>query len=401
MGLTPAQFLSGLKKVQLEKRVDYLAEKDNPFFLKLKKEDTLHGEGMKVPMKLSGPAGIGADFAAAKASKKGGVYTHWELTRAKGYGIFSIDYETLIASSTDNGAFFKAKVSELEMIMSELAADVERSLFGDGSGVVGRVSSSTTLASTVLKLVNPNDVINFAIGRVLRLSTAAGGGSLKSGSVTITKINPDNGEITLDQNLSTGITLAAHNDYIFFDGDMDAKIVGLAGWLPASAPTGGDNHFGVDRSVDPVRLAGHRVDGVGKAIEQVLAEAAARIARYKGKPDICWMSFDKYLELQLALGSKVQYCSMQKAEILFKGIAINGPKGPIECYPAPNCPDNRIYMLDSSTWSLRHMKKVPHIQDMGNDGNIVEENADSIEKRVVYFAQLCCINPGVNAVILL
>ena len=74
-------------------------------------------------------------------------------------------------------------------------------------------------------------------------------------------------------------------------GDRNLKVSGLEAWLPPAPPVlGADNFFGVDRGVDPTRLAGIR--GVFNAtIEQTLIATASLIGREGGRPDYCFYEF--------------------------------------------------------------------------------------------------------------
>ena len=398
--LSVTGFRSALKQVFSKAKVERLSLTEHPLFAQLKKVDDLYGSSMKVPMILSNPAGISSTFTNAQANKASGRYKDWDISRAKAYGLLSVDYEALVASERDVGAFLKAKTAELEGIMIGLTDDLERSLFGTGSGSVGRVSASTTLSGAVIVLTNPEDALNFSLDRVIKFSSANGGGSLRAGSLKVTAVDGNAGTVTVDANINSGITSPAANDYIFFDGDYDAKIKGLAAWIPDTAPTSGDNFNSVDRSVDPIRLAGHRIDGVGRQVEEVINEAVMTTSRYGAKLTHLWVSYSEMTNIQNSLGAKVQRTDMKVGEVLFEGIEINGPKGKIKIFASPYCPANRMYGLDMSTWELHTMKQVPHLQDLDGNDQLREATADAVEIRTCYFCQLVCLNPGKNCVIL-
>ena len=75
------------------------------------------------------------------------------------------------------------------------------------------------------------------MGQEIVFSTADGGGSVKSGSVTVVGINRTLEALTVDAMTAiAGGSGSATNDYIFTQGDYDLKIKGLQAWLPNSAP---------------------------------------------------------------------------------------------------------------------------------------------------------------------
>ena len=87
--------------------------------------------------------------------------------------------------------------------------------------------------------------------------------------------------------------------------------------------------------------------------------------------------------------SKVQYVDLKvNAEIGFRGILMNGPRGPIKVVPDQNCPSDRAFMLQMDTWKLYSLGKAPKILDTDGMKMLREASSDSVEVRVGYYAQL-------------
>jgi hypothetical protein len=318
------------------------------------------------------------------------------LTRARDYSLASIDNETLEASKGNANAFLEAATVEIDGAIHSAARSLSIAMYGSGSGSIGQIASGQ--ATTTVQLADVESVTNFEKGQTLVVSTADGGGSVKSGTVVVTGVDRDLGTVTAAAAWSSTIATIAASDFIFVQGDYDAKIKGLLAWLPSSAPSISDNFFSVNRSSDATRLAGIRFDGSAMPIEEALTKAAARVAREGGKPDYCMMNYSQYANLENALGSKVQYIDMKvNPEIAFRGIQINGPRGPIKVVPDQNCPNDRAFMLDMSKWKLYSLGKAPKILDTDGLKMLRDSNADSVEVRVGYYAQLGCRAPGHNA----
>jgi hypothetical protein len=156
----------------------------------------------------------------------------------------------------------------------------------------------------------------------------------------------------------------------------------------------------MDRSVDKTRLGGIQITGSNKPIEEALIEAASRIAREGGKPTHVFMSYAKYADLEKSLGSKVQYVDLKvSAEIGFRGILLNGPRGMMKVIPDQNCPSNKAFMLQLDTWKLYSLGKAPQILNLDSLQSLREDQADAVELRVGAYAQLACNAPGWNGVI--
>ena len=110
------------------------------------------------------------------------------------------------------------------------------------------------------------------------------------------------------------------------------------------------------------------------------------------------MSYSKFADLEKALGSKVQYIDLKSAaDIGFRGIMINGPRGIIRVLPDQNCPADVAYMLQLDMWKLYSLGKAPKILDSDGMKMLRESSADAVEVRVGYYAQMGCRAPGYSA----
>ena len=223
-------------------------------------------------------------------------------------------------------------------------------------------------------------------------ATKTGSSGTLSTAVTVDGINRDTGVITL----SASASLTA-NHFIYQEGDYDAKIKGLNAWVPSTAPASTDSFFGVNRSSDATRLGGIRFDGSSLPIEEALIGGASRVAREGGKPDVCFMNYSNFADLEKALGSKVSYVDVKASpEIGFRGILVHGPRGPIKVIPDQNCPKDVAFMLQMDVWKLYSLGKAPKILDSDGLKFLRDSSADSVEVRVGYYAQLGCRGPGYN-----
>jgi hypothetical protein len=316
----------------------------------------------------------------------------------------SIDNETIEASKGNANAFLEATAVEIDGAIHSCARSLGISMFRDGSGWIGQVSAEPAeAATTVITLKEAEDVTNFEVGMRLNIWSAKTGGTQRNtdGSDTswlVTAVDRDAATVTLDDAYTSSGTIAA-NDYFFVEGDRGNKVKGLEAWIPDVAPVGGDSFFGVDRSVDASRLAGIRKTGTDKPIEEALIDLASRIAREGGKPDYCFMNYEKFSNLEKSLGSKVQYVDLSvNAEIGFRGILVHGPRGPIKVVADQNCLPDRAYMLQMDTWKLYSLGDAPKILSSDGLKMLREASADAVEVRIGYYGQVGCRAPGFNGV---
>ena len=380
-------FAAALKQHYTDEKIENMVYKDNPFLAMISKYEDFGGENLKLPVKYGLPMGRSATFADAVSNKSASQLKAFLLTRKADYAIASIANETIEASKGNANAFIEAATFEIDGAIEAATRSLAIALYGDGSGQIGVVGSlaTTTASNDTVTLATIQDITNFEVGMQLNFGTA-------TSNKEISTINRDTGVILL-----TGASGATTTEAIYVDGDKDNKLTGLGGWLPSSAPGSTDSFFGVNRSSDATRLGGIRFDGSSLPIEEALIGAAARVAREGGKPDVCFINYNNFADLEKALGSKVSYVDVKvNPEIGFRGIMVHGPRGPIKVVPDQNCPNGVAYLLQMDVWKLYSLGKAPKILDSDGLKFLRESTADAVEARVGYYAQLGCRAPGFN-----
>ncbi len=380
-----------------------LVYKDNPFLALVSKYESFGGKNLPIPLIYGNPQGRSATFATAQSlgASSSSAIDDFVLTRVKDYAVATIDNETLEASKGNANAFMEAATTEIDGAINSLTRSLAIALYRDGTGWIGQVlaePSETTTTTFTLKEVN--DVTNFEIGQSLVIYSATSGGSQRIYDTAVTSglvsaVNRSLGYVTVNTAYTSAGTIAA-NDYVFPSGDRGAKLKGLDAWLPASAP-GATAFFGVDRSVDTVRLGGNRYDGSALPIEEALIEGAARAAREGAKIDTYFVNYEQYSNLQKALGAKVQYVDMKAtAEIGFRGIQINGSRGPINVVADQNCLSDTAFGLQMNTWKLYSLGKAIRVIDTDGLQMLRQATSDGVEVRYGFYGQLGCRGPGFN-----
>ena len=384
--LNMTTFAAALKQHYTDQKIENMVYKDNPFLAMISKYEDFGGENLKLPVKYGIPMGRSATFADAQTNKSASQLKAFLLTRNSDYAIASIKNETIEASKGNANAFIEAATFEIDGAIEAATRSLAISLYGDGSGQLGVVGSiDTTGTNDAITLATIQDITNFEVGMELNFGTATTNRELLL-------INRDTGVMEVDT--SSGATAT---EAIYVDGDKDLMLTGLGGWLPSTAPTSTDSFFGVDRSADTSRLGGIRFDGSSLPLEEALIGAAARVARGGGKPDVCFVNYSNFADLEKALGSKVSYVDVKvNPEIGFRGILIHGPRGPIKVVPDQNCPNGVAYMLQMDVWKLYSLGKAPKILDSDGLKFLRESAADAVEARIGYYAQVGCRAPGYN-----
>lgn len=414
---------------------DYMKDlvyKKNPFLALIPKDESpsgFAGKYIPVPLVYATPQGRSATFATAQTNQTAPGLNSFFVYRVSNYQIASITNELLEATKDNAAAFVDESKLVMDTSFRNISNDLALDLYGGGDGFRGSYglgSGSGSISTGVITLDNAVQVVNFEVGMVLVSY------SLSSGTYTLSTtgalgyviaVNRSAGTVTVSATAGgaagTPASWSTSFPNLAVQGDSPAttggatpsattsflKVSGLAAWVPTTAPGSTDSFWGVNRSTDITRLAGQRFNGATESIEEALIDASTFVAREGGEPDMCFINFTSYAALEKSLGSKVQYVDVKhdEADIAFAGIRIHAPYGPITVIPDRNCPAVTAYLLQMDTWKLRSLGKAPHILTYGLEGleGLRVGNADALEIRIGYYANLICNAPGWNCVVTL
>jgi hypothetical protein len=396
---------AALKELYDGQAMENLVYKKNPLLAMMPKMTEFGGKYMPVPIITGVSQGRSSTFSNAQANQSPAQIQSFLLTSKSDYSIATIDNKTLLASKTDKMAFIQGSKVVIDSAIRSITLSAASSQYRSGTGSICQVNSSGW-TSGVATLSNLPDSVQLELNMVLQ-AAATDGGTPRAALGYVIAVDRVLGTVTVSSTALGGTagtpTSWAASDYLLVQGDSNAKMSGLAGWVPASAPGSSDNYYGVNRSADPVRLAGIRYNGSSQSIEEALIDGSMLVGREDGSPDYAFMNYTSYGALDKSLGSKVQYIDLKgPGEIGFRGIRINGADSEIRVVPDRNCPSLTCYMLQMDTWRLDSLNEVPHISRYADGLEMLRVyNADAAELRVTYYANMECKAPGWNEVITL
>lgn len=404
-----SSFLDMMKRLQPAKETARLWELHYPLLARVSKAADFFGTQMDVPLEHDHPSRSRV-FAKAQSERFPTSSVKYVLTRARDYATGRIDAETMHASSNDKGAWLRALQREQSNTVKALQKNTAISLYRNHGGSIGRMGSVIDVDGTndVLVLENKSDVINFSRGQGLNFATTDGtSGSVLVGDAYVAKLNFDLGYVHIaadptalgtDGNYASIVTGESETEYIFAIGDFGVSFRGLESWIPLTSPSSGESFLGIDRSVDPMRLAGHRINDTSLSYEELVQELAARITYSGGSNLVCMMSPIQVKQFALELDTKVVRDPGGMGKTGFRGIAVDTVAGTVEVLGDPACPENRMFMLDMGTWKFHHLLGLPHLVEDDGLARLRVSDADQVAFRYRLWGNLKCIAPGKNGV---
>lgn len=399
-------FDAALKVHYTADRVEDMTYKDNSLFALIPKYERFGGKNLPLPIIYGNPVGRSKTFSTAKTTggtaNSGSKITDFVLTRVKDYGIATIDNETMLASEGDPNAFVQAATTEIDGIINAVTRSLAINMYRTSSASIGNVLAEPAVNSGtfVIRLENIEDISVAEVGEEHVIWSAASGGSQRISETgddewTVAAVNRSTGQITYTGNYDANGTIAA-GDFIFKQGDRGLGVSGLEDWFPSSAP-GATSFFGVDRSVDPTRLGGQRLDGTSLPIEEALIEGDALVCREGHRVTHYFMSHRALSDLKKSLGSKVQYVNLAaNPRISFPGVMVDGNKGPIKVVGDHNCPDNRIFGLNFDYIKFYSLGKAVRVLDTDGLQMLRQSDDDGVEVRYGFYGNIGCRAPGAN-----
>lgn len=384
---TVANFTASLIE-QVNKNIENLAYVDKPLLALLPKKEDFYGESdMRVPVQYANPMGRSASFTKALSGRTPSKRVKLAVPRVSDYATFSLENEVIEASANDKGAIERALEVELRDSMDALSSSLAHALYGTGSGQLGVYAS---LSSSTVTLATASDAKFFKPG--MTIGAYEPGVGARTGTWTVVSVDPEAGTFVKSGTI-TSITAA---DILYVDGDYDAKIKGLAGIIPSSVTS--TSFFGIDRTTDPINLAGNRINGAGAPMTETLIKAAAKVANYGGRFTHVFMNHEDLGNMMAAVSSNVfQDTSEKVANISFEALKFRTGAGMVSIHGDYHCPKGYGWGLDLNKWCLHTLNKAPHVIRTDKDGNeITEHDADARQFRLVYRGNLYCRAPRNN-----
>lgn len=369
---------------------------DFPFLSIIDRDEDFYGDSLKIPLKYGNNAGRSATFSVAQANNDHTKNVAFFLTHRRDYAVAQLDHLAMEASEKDPGAFVKLFQQETEGATKAAIISEAHSLASDGSGIIGQIKTGSAVSTKTIVLEDPESIVFIEVGHKLQVVASKTSASAKAGILDVVGVDRAAGKFTVSANANTLVSTISDGDYLVMEGDLQLKPSGFTAWIPEVDPTS-TPFYGVDRTADLVRLSGVRDDLSNLPIEEALVKAIKRTAREGANTDFAFVNFDKFAELENALGSKVQYVDVNSPiGIGFRGIKVNSGKRPVTVLADITVPSDRLWTVQSNTWKLHSLKKSIRLLEQDGNKSLRMAAADASEIRIGGYKNFACYAPAWN-----
>jgi len=301
LDLTQGAFEAMMKELYPAGVPENVATRRHPFLNMIKKKDDFEGDALIIPIIYENPGGRAATFADAQTYANASKSLKWVLTQKADYGVVYIDALAIRSSRSNKGAFVNARKTEIDLMLKALGNSAAHSLYRGGYGAIAQSETNVPGGTDFFECVDHDDARHFSVGMTYEFADGSDGSTPRTTFRynVCSAVNEETGVITFEADLDGDIE---YLDYVFPVGDTvpagtQLKMTGLAAWVPLTTPSGGESFFGVDRSVHPTRLAGHRLNATGNSIEENILTLSESIVRAGGAPDKCFISHGNFNNL--------------------------------------------------------------------------------------------------------
>lgn len=382
------------KRVYSDDAVGDLAMRDHPLFMEIARKGGFTGTAFFYGIRYGNPQGISGTFADAQSGAESSKGKQLQASRKPKFAVITMNGEA-IAAAADRGAFLDLVRQETDGKIEEMGDNLAFDLYRDGTGVRGRRAS---LSGNIVTLTVADDARNFKEGMTVIADNNATGASPGAGSTKVSAVDEDAGTVTLVS--AAALTGFADNDYLFRKGDPGTCMEGLATCTPLTAPASGDSFRGIDRSNDPRRLAGIRINDTATTIEENIGLAAVKVSQIGKRQDRHYVNPINFWQVARRLNAKVEYDDAGgEGNYGFQYLMVHTPAGTVKMVSDPDAPTNFGYGCKSSEHYLKHLRGLPHVVQDDGMASLRQTSDDGIEARARAWVNYIQITPGSFSVI--
>jgi hypothetical protein len=378
--LTQSDYTSFLKEFYVGTVVADLVYKNHPWLAIVPKNPEVRGNVYPKPIRYANITGQSATFLTAHNNQGPASRDRWECSHIDNYAKATVANKVIELSLGNPAAFREALTDAVDSAYSAFGNDTHFELLakypqGARAALAGGISGNTLS-------LGGGEARFFEVGMKIQHSASPHTALSTSGeAVTVTAVDRINDTIDVSASFTA---VEAAGDRLYREGDFQKKADSLAVWLPGSAVTS-DLFNGIDRTVDPTRLAGvdassGSADATAPLLDDLI-KTGARLYREGSSPDICLLNPVTHGDLSFETEKRAaRYVKVNatSGSLSFSALEIMTGAGAVPVVSDPAVAENAMYMGEKSAVELFSAGGLPRM--FKKDGSFYhrEETADTL-----------------------
>ena len=368
---------SALKEFYLGAVSEQLNTSVNPLLAKIRQSTAdVWGKEVRRLAQYGVNGGVGAGTEEGDLPASGGNnYEQFVTTLKNLYGTVEISDKAVRASENSAGAFVDLLNAEMEGLVRASAFNFGRMLFGDGSGVlckVSAISGNTVTADSVQNLIE---------GMTVDIRGADGTAIPTAAARRILTLDRSTKQITLSGAAITGVE---EGDLICVQGSYNLELTGLGAIFKSTGTL-----YGLDRATHKWMVP-HMEEEVGSITEAKLQASLDKLEETAGsRINFIVCSWGVKRALQAALSSSRIPIDTEVLAGGYKAITYNG----IPVVADRFCPSGTMYLLNTDDFCLHQLCDWKWLE--GDDGRVLRQvpGKPLYTATLVKYADLVCTRP--------
>jgi hypothetical protein len=300
------------------------------------KEGTITGQDFTYPLKTGNGGGIAGTVLGSQTAQSPTAGVKFVTEPVEVFGNVLIDNTAQKRSKGNSGAVMSLVRNEIDSMLVALGNEMAFQWYSDGNG---RRCTASAIAGTTITASAAGEARNVAENMLIIASVNADGSAPRAGTMRVTGVQISSGTFTVDAAVA-GLSVGDH----FFRYDTNC-IDGLGALNPIVAPAAG-LWRGVNRSLNPEKTAGYRINGSSERPEVKLGQLAATIAQNGKRAKIGLVSPLTFFEISRRRMAQVQFDNKgaggKTMAYGFAYITLEAPSGSINVYSDADCPDGEV-----------------------------------------------------------
>lgn len=368
---------NALKSFYLGVVAEQLNTAANPLLAKIRQSTAdVWGKEVRRLAQYGVNGGVGAGTEEGDLpTAAGNNYEQFVTTLKNLYGTVEISDKAVRASENNAGAFVNLLNAEMDGLLKASSFNFGRMLFGDGSGVLCKVSSVSDMVVTV------DTVKNVIEGMTVDILDAGGSPISAITARRIVAVDRDAKTITLSGGALTG---AESGCLVCVQGSYNLELTGLGAIFKSTGSL-----YGLDRATHKWMIPYMKTD-VGTISETALQAAIDRLEEVAGsRVDFIVCSWGVKRALQKALSESRIAIATEELAGGYKAMTYNG----IPVVADRFCPEGTMYLLNTADFCLHQLCDWKWLE--GDDGKVLKQvpGKPLYTATLVKYADLICTRP--------